>query len=106
MMRKLIFNAILLLIISNMVLADYITPEDNVEISPNTGIYARESAAKKIKNLNITEDVIKLYNSIQNLDGTVTMVKSKNNCITLYVDTENNKKNFIEQVTTHKGCLK
>lgn len=60
---KKVFLVALMAMMSTAVLADYITPEDNVEIAKGTGIYARAPAAKTIKDFKITDDVIKLYKS-------------------------------------------
>ncbi len=98
---KKVFLVALMAMMSTAVLADYITPEGNVEIA--TGIYARASAAKEIKDLGITEYVIKLYNKdISVRRSNISTIEDANGCIELLVNTEGGKKNFIEQIIYNK----
>ncbi len=99
---------VILLLFSSLALADYITPEGNVEIAE--GVYARESAAKEIRRYNATYEVVKLYHQdINDIDETLTLVRSKNNCIILQINTKGKVKNFINQVfitDEFEECLK
>ncbi len=110
-MKKIIFSAVLLSIISSMVVAvSYVKPEKEVIIAP--GISARASAAEEMKDLGIADDVIKLYNKdIDVMGNSVTVVRgmsSLNSCIVLLIETRGGKKGSIYEVSNRKKeeCLK
>ena len=106
-MYKKVLTTVLLCVFSvfDIAWADYITPEGNLEIADN--IYARASVAREIKAHNIIDKVIELYNQdIKKMDDGITLVRDKNNCIFLYINTKGYKKNFINQmIIDDEDCL-
>jgi hypothetical protein len=86
--------------------ADYITPEDLVELSP--GVYARSEAAALAKRYDIRDLVVKLYNQdIKEIQEGITLVHEGEHCINLYINTKNKVKNFISQISTEDAeCFK
>ncbi|MBN9564813.1 MAG: hypothetical protein J0G29_01770 [Alphaproteobacteria bacterium] len=89
----------------SFVLADYVTPEDLIEISP--GVKARSRSAKLIKQYNIADAVSDLYkNDIPNMQNGITLVQSADGCLSLFINTRNGQKNFINQadVNDEKKC--
>lgn len=90
-------------LVSTLAWGDYITPEHNIEIADN--VYARESAARRINIYKLTDKVVELYNQdIKNMSEGITLVEDKNNCIHLFINTKNGKKNFINQIIVDEEC--
>ena len=106
MSKKLLMVTVLSLVAPGFALADYITPEDLIEISP--GVKVRSVSAALVKQLNIADAVVGLYNrDIKDMDSMLTLVRGPNNCIIIIINTENGTKNYVNQVIIKdQECLK
>ncbi len=97
-MNRMLLGTVLLLSMSHLSIAraDYVTPEELIEISP--GVRVRSISAEQIEKFNIKDDVVKLYNQNFEMDKALTLVRGPDNCIVLIINTKNGVKNFINQV--------
>lgn len=104
MKKNLIIASTLILSLISVANADHVTPEDVVEIS--NGVRVTQSVAQKINRYNIIDKVIELYNQDIKMEAGIATVSWANDCIVLFINTENNIKNFIEQIHTKESCFK
>ena len=76
---------------------DPIHQEGNEQISP--GVYARSSAAAQIRKLQITQEISRLYHTLQpqKKDGHGVEL-AENECFAVYIRTANGIREFIEQI--------
>jgi hypothetical protein len=82
--------------------ADYVTPEGLIEISP--GVVARSRAAWHITRHTITKAVADLYNAAVPENGrSITLAQTPDGCLSLYINTRNDRKNYINQVDIDDG---
>ena len=77
--------------------ADYVTHENLVEIAPS--VMARSTAAWRITQHTITKSVADLYNAAVPENGrSITLAQTPDGCLSLYINTRNDGKNYINQV--------
>ncbi|MBN9564676.1 MAG: hypothetical protein J0G29_01060 [Alphaproteobacteria bacterium] len=93
-----------------------------VEVVPGSHVYAREFAAEDIRDNNITQAVVDLYNTFHPTKGVYGYSVLKGECFTLFIDTEKDFSDFrikekdfpgmktengisvIEQISIKKAC--
>ena len=84
--------------VTSVTQADYIKPETLIEISP--GVNVRSVAAQQIIKYNLTDVVSALYKkSIPEIGKKMTHVQTPDDCISLFINTRDGKKNFINQIS-------